>query len=597
MGRLGKFFRHSLGRRLLLYFTLLMMIPLAAAGWVIYHVSDTRMSGGALRLSSQIVNNVSLDLDQMIGDVDNLTALISADAVIQSCLRRQPADEAEQEDLKAALSAQLKKLGAYYDVVSGAYLVLDSGLIAKSRYYSVRETLGLSDELYALARNHAATQWVGCPEGSMLVDNMGDGVLSAVSSLSDPQTGQPCGVIVVEVKLAAVRRMMRVDLGENSNVFLLDRSGSVLDSLEADEQQAALVTELVRGEAIGAKLEVRDKKDFFVLCGRLPASGWTVAGLVYKDFLREDSRHILQTVLWIGFLAFLINIAVSRFLRSYELRPIKDMMRYVKKVETGDFSAALAVVREDEVGALAVSMKNMTEHIQNLLVTVQQEQERLRWAEYKALQAQINPHFLYNTLDSLNWLIWAGENERATEMVSALTGFFRIGLSRGEDLIPVENEVRHVESYLTIQKIRYSKIFDYTVYLDDGARGCLTPKLLLQPIVENALYHGIKPAGRKCRLFVNVLDEGDELMMEVRDDGVGMPPEKLKALENALARCGDVRTESYGMCNVNDRIHILAGGEYGIQVVSEPGLGTSVRLRLPKTLGGTEHVSGSAGRR
>lgn len=596
MGRLRCFFRHSLGRRLLLYFTLLMMIPLAAAGWVIYHVSDTRMSRGALRLSTQIMNNVSLDLDQMIADADDLSSMIAADSAVRECLMRQPSNEEEREQLQTALGMQLKRLGAYYDMTSGAYLVLDNGVTAKSRYYSVRETSGMSEELYQLARNHAATQWVNCPDGSMIVDNMGDGVLSAISSISHPQTGQPCGVIVVEIKLAAIKRMMRVDLGENSNVFLLGRDGGVLSALMEDSEQQSLVTELVQGEVIGSKLEVRDKKDFFVLCSRLPASGWTVAGLVYKDFLREDSRHILQTVLWIGLFAFLINIAVSRWLRAYELRPIKAMMQYVKKVETGDFSAGLDIVREDEVGALAVSMKNMTGHIQNLLVTVQQEQERLRWAEYKALQAQINPHFLYNTLDSLNWLIWAGENDRASEMVAALTSFFRIGLSRGNDLIPVENEVQHVQSYLTIQKIRYSKIFDYSVYLDDGVCGCMVPKLLLQPIVENALYHGIKPAARKCRLFVNVLSEGGDLVMEVRDDGVGMSESKLQALDKALAHCGDIRAESYGMCNVNDRIHILAGEEYGISVVSEPGFGTSVRLRLTKTLGGMSNVPSSAGR-
>ncbi|WNX83070.1 sensor histidine kinase [Agathobaculum sp. NTUH-O15-33] len=595
MERLLKFFSHSLGRRLLLYFTLLMMIPLAAAGFVIYHESDTRMSGSALRLSSQIMSNIALDLDQMVEDMTHLSSLITADTTVQALLRGPAADDEARERQQTALGMQLKRLSAYYGSVSGAYLVLDSGVVAKSRYYSVRETLDLPDELYRQARNHAATQWVNCPDGSMIVDNMGSGVLSALSSLSDPQTGQPCGIIVIEVKLATIKRMMSVDLGENSNVFLLRRDGSVLTALEPDEGQQAIVTELAQEEVIGSKLEVRDRQSFFVLRSRLPASGWTVAGLVHKDFLREDSRHILQTVLWIGLFAFLINIIVSRLLRAYELRPIEAMMRYVKRVETGDFGASLAVVREDEVGALAVSMKNMTAHISRLLQTVQQEQERLRWAEYKALQAQINPHFLYNTLDSINWLIWAGENDRASEMVTALTGFFRIGLSRGDDLIPVENEVKHVESYLKIQKIRYSKLFDYTIYLDDAVRGCMVPKLLLQPIVENALYHGIKPAGHKCRMFVNVLEEEGILMLEVRDDGVGMTADQLRALQNALARCGEVRAESYGMCNVNDRIHILAGDQYGIAVVSEAGFGTSVRLRLPKDLGGENHVSSTAG--
>ena len=282
MGRLRCFFRHSLGRRLLLYFTLLMMIPLAAAGWVIYHVSDTRMSRGALRLSTQIMNNVSLDLDQMIADADDLSSMIAADSAVRECLMRQPSNEEEREQLQTALGMQLKRLGAYYDMTSGAYLVLDNGVTAKSRYYSVRETSGMSEELYQLARNHAATQWVNCPDGSMIVDNMGDGVLSAISSISHPQTGQPCGVIVVEIKLAAIKRMMRVDLGENSNVFLLGRDGGVLSALMEDSEQQSLVTELVQGEVIGSKLEV--KRTFLCCVAACPRAGGRWRGWSTRTF-------------------------------------------------------------------------------------------------------------------------------------------------------------------------------------------------------------------------------------------------------------------------------------------------------------------------
>lgn len=565
MGRLRCFFRHSLGRRLLLYFTLLMMIPLAAAGWVIYHVSDTRMSRGALRLSTQIMNNVSLDLDQMIADADDLSSMIAADSAVRECLMRQPSNEEEREQLQTALGMQLKRLGAYYDMTSGAYLVLDNGVTAKSRYYSVRETSGMSEELYQLARDHAATQWVNCPDGSMIVDNMGDGVLSAISSISHPQTGQPCGVIVVEIKLAAIKRMMRVDLGENSNVFLLGRDGGVLSALMEDSEQQSLVTELVQGEVIGSKLEVRDKKDFFVLCSRLPASGWTVAGLVYKDFLREDSRHILQTVLWIGLFAFLINIAVSRWLRAYELRPIKAMMQYVKKVETGDFSAGLDIVREDEVGALAVSMKNMTGHIQNLLVTVQQEQERLRWAEYKALQAQINPHFLFNTLNSfiaLNQMSMRGELESA---IYSLTRMLRYSLGEGSTST-VAQELEFLENYCMLQKLRFQKRLEYRIQYDPDTGQTRIPKLLLQPLVENAIIHGIEPSGQNCHLNLSVFRlSSSRIMITIEDDGIGFDQE--------------MATRHMGLSNVSKRLTLIDSRNC-MEIESSPGEGTIITLEI-----------------
>lgn len=592
MKRMRNFFRHSIGNRLLLYFTLLMMLPLSVVGWLIYHVSDSRMSSSALRLSAQVMDSISEELNQMLSDVEQLGSQISADTVIQHGVQLALAGVQDREDVQLMLSKQLKRLNAYYKTVNGAYIILDGGIISKSRYYTVRQPIELPEELYRSARDHSSIRWSVNAKGSMIVDNMGSGVLSAVSSLSDPQSGRPCGVIVVEMKLDAIKRSMSVDLGEHSNVLLIDRDSHVIAAKNAEDDAVVQAVQLVRNEVIGDVAEVFGCGQYFIVCARIKNSGWTVAGLVYKDFLRRDSWYILSLLICIAAGAFLLNIAVSRALRAYEMKPIMEMRRYVKQVENGEFSARLNVMREDEIGGLAASMNNMAAQIGRLLDTVQQEQERLRLAEYKALQAQINPHFLYNTLDSIDWLIWAQQNDKASEMVTALTHFFRIGLSRGSEFIPVKDEVEHVKSYLTIQKIRYSKSFDYTVYMQESVADCRIPKLLLQPLAENALYHGIRPAGHKCQMLVNVLEQDGSILLEVRDNGIGMTKEQLQGLRNALNRCGDVRTDSYGMCNVNDRIHILAGRKYGIEIVSEQNIGTSARMTLPKNLGGMQNVSG-----
>jgi two-component system sensor histidine kinase YesM len=249
----------------------------------------------------------------------------------------------------------------------------------------------------------------------------------------------------------------------------------------------------------------------------------------------------------------------------------------------------MEIARMDEMGRLATSMNHMTRHIKALLETVQKEQERLRWAELKALQAQINPHFLYNTLDSIKWLVRTGEHDKADEMIAALTDFFRKVLSQGKDFISIEDEVNHVDSYLKIQKIRYHKTFDYSIYVEEGLEGCMIPKLLLQPIVENAIYHGIKPgAGVKNggKILIHIVSAKADLVLEVRDNGVGMTEARKAEVLGSFERCQNDRSESYGMGNVNDRIHILAGSAYGIKIISEEGLGTSVSISLPKMSGG-----------
>lgn len=574
--------KQSLGRRLLVYFTLLMMLPLATTGWILYSVSDARMSQSALKLSSEIMNNVSMDLGQQLGDVDNLISLIVSDGTLQEYIKEQD-EGGDQEELKLKLNQRMKRLGSYYDNVNGVYVLLDNGTLAKSRYYEEKPQANISKELYETARNRAGIKWVVSSEGSMVVDNRGDAVLCGLSSFTDSQTGQPCGVVIVELRLSLIRRMMQVDMGENSNVFFMGSGGDILVELEESEEQRLLAADLMKTEVMNNQLKVYDRESFFILSRRFSVDGCAIVGFVYKDFIRQDSKKILDTVLLVAAVAFVLNIIVSRFLKYYELRPIEAMMKYVQRIEQGDFSVEMQITRMDEMGQLATSMDHMTKHIQTLLERVQQEQERLRWAEFKALQAQINPHFLYNTLDSIKWLVRTWEHQKADEMIAALTDFFRRVLSQGKDFISIEDEVNHVESYLKIQKIRYHKIFDYAIYVEEGLESCIIPKLLLQPIVENALYHGIKPKGENGRLSVYIVSVEQDLVLEVRDNGVGIPKERQEELFQS--------SESYGMGNVKDRIHILAGNEYGIQVISDVGIGTSVSIRLPKTLGGElDHV-------
>jgi len=255
-------------------------------------------------------------------------------------------------------------------------------------------------------------------------------------------------------------------------------------------------------------------------------------------------------------------------------------------VEQGVFGQPLPPERGDEIGKLASSIQEMSEKIGQLVETLKTEQERMRTAEFKALQAQINPHFLYNSLDSINWLARRGDVQKTTEMVTALTTFFRIGLSKGRDLITVREEVEHVRSYLVIQKIRYENQFDYSFCVDPETEKYFVPKLILQPLVENALYHGIKLCDRKCLLMIQVLSREDEIEIEVLDNGAGMDEETLRSVREAMEHTGENRTNSYGVVNVNDRIRILAGPQYGLVFTSEKGVGTSAKIVLPKTLKG-----------
>lgn len=585
--RIVRFFAGSLRSRLVLYFTLLMMVPLSVAGYLIYTVSDAQISDGALKLVVQIVEKDNESVDELLSDVQAAARMVTTDETVQKILHLERNSKEERDACVQQLNERLKQISNMYEGLNGIYIWLDDGTIAKSRYYSVLEELPLSQTDYLNIRNHATARWFARSEGSLITDNLNDAVLSLAVTLSSRDSGQPCGIVIVEVKQSHLQKLMSADFGKKGTIILVDdQDNIILQSITADAEVVADAAERTRQVAVGQRIETVELPDRLLLFDRLRSTGWVMTGVVFKNVLRNDSQAILWVLLIVTLVAFSLNILISRYLANYELKPINRIQEYILHVEQGEFGLPLLPEREDEIGKLTSSIQEMSEKIGELVEKLKAEQERMRTAEFKALQAQINPHFLYNSLDSINWLARQGDVQKTTEMVTALTTFFRIGLSKGQDLITVKEELEHVHSYLVIQKIRYENQFEYTFYVDPETEGYFVPKLMLQPLVENALYHGIKLCDRKCMLMIQVLSRDDKIEIEVLDNGVGMDAETLAAVRDAMEHRGENRTNSYGVVNVNDRIRILAGHQYGLTFTSEKGVGTSAKIALPKTLKG-----------
>ena len=238
--------------------------------------------------------------------------------------------------------------------------------------------------------------------------------------------------------------------------------------------------------------------------------------------------------------------------------------------------AEYEVVRE--VQNLSVSFEHMVHRIQKLMATVRSEEINLRKTELKALQAQINPHFLYNTLDSISWMCEQGKNAEAVLMVNALARLFRISISRGHELIPIEKELQHAEAYLQIQKYRYKNQFTYHFTVDESCTQYLCNKITLQPIIENAIVHGLDLMVEDGRIVIRVFSREDDIFFTVEDNGVGMEPEQI---EEIFRRKPDGKS-GIGIKNVNDRLKIWFGEKYGVTITSVPDEGTRVTVRMPK---------------
>jgi two-component system, sensor histidine kinase YesM len=306
-------------------------------------------------------------------------------------------------------------------------------------------------------------------------------------------------------------------------------------------------------------------------------------GTQYEQMRAGFTRwEIFYFVLMFGAIGFSV-LAAWGISRSIYL-PIKRLHDVTATITKNDLRALVTHDNVDEITEMGLSFNIMIGRIKELLDAKVKEQENLKKAELRALQAQINPHFLYNTLDTIIWMTESQKTEEVIEIVRALSSFFRISLSKGRDWITIAEEVERTRSYLTIQKMRYRDILDYRIEVDEGVAGNTVLKLILQPLVENAIYHGIKNKRQGGTVVVRALPrDGNEILLQVEDNGIGFTPEKLARLRAELADdSGEIRLESgFGIGNVNRRIRLYYGKQYGVSIASEYNAGTCVSIVIP----------------
>jgi len=311
-----------------------------------------------------------------------------------------------------------------------------------------------------------------------------------------------------------------------------------------------------------------------------------------EGFVRWQILSIILIFSAVGF-----SVVAAWSLSKSIYTPIKKLHDVTTTITKNDLQALMTSDNVDEITELGMSFNIMIGKIKDLLDSKIKEQENLKKAELRALQAQINPHFLYNTLDTIIWMAESKKTDQVIQIVSALSDFFRISLSKGMDWITIGEEVERIRSYLTIQKMRYSDILDFNIEVNQDVMENTILKLILQPLVENALYHGIKNKRQGGTISLRAKRKSaDEILFEVEDNGIGFPPEKLAKLRAELDDdSGDIKLESgFGIGNVNKRIRLYYGKLYGVSIRSEYNTGTCVTLVIPAKVERALQVEDSA---
>ncbi len=412
-------------------------------------------------------------------------------------------------------------------------------------------------------------------------------VLSLSRSVELTRNGHTSnGILLVDMNFSSIERLFaKVNSGELSYVYLVDENGEIIyhprqslvfSNLYQENNAAAAVYEdgVHREEFLG---EMRT-----VVVKTVGYTGWKIVSVIPDASLAQEWNQM--NIIWVTVLAvgILLMIFINFYISAKIVQPLRKLEDSVKDLEP-QFPEKIYVGGSDEIRHLGLTLRSVVGQIQELMDDIVKRQEEKRKNELDALQSQINPHFLYNTLDSIVWMVESERYQEAISMVTALANLFRISLSKGKNIITIREEFNHAINYTSIQKVRFKNKFEVEFSLDEKIENYMTIKLILQPILENAIYYGMEIMDGDGEILVQGYEKNGDIYIDVIDNGIGMPPELVESL---LTRASNLRKRGsgIGLKNVDQRIKLYFGQEYGLTIVSEPDVGTRVTVHLPMKL-------------
>lgn len=399
---------------------------------------------------------------------------------------------------------------------------------------------------------------------------------------------RPLGQLLIQIPINALSDIFKEsDMKDGEYYAIVDSDGyyiyNTLDINLIGGKADGNILSVLTNSSNGYEILTDNKQDYLVSYSPYHGSGWSVVHVLPMRAISANAGKVRNYVMLIMMCSLLVLLPLLVILTRDLSRPIRQLKTVVERFGNGDLTIREKTNRMDEIGHLQMSFNQMAEDINRLLSKITEEHKQTRLLELNILEYQINPHFLYNSLDSINSMARVAGNKDIEEMVCALAKFLRMGLSKGKELYLVRDELEHVRQYLLINMIRYRDCFTFDIEADPGILEHMTIKIILQPIVENAIKYGINKKNTDGYIKISVKRDGNTLLFEVTDNGPGIPENKLHALRNLLNdHTIDSDTENgFGLYNINQRIWLRFGEGYGIALDSEMGKGTTVRIRVP----------------
>lgn len=533
--------------------------------------------------TSQLIGQVNNDIDSYISYMENISFIVANNSDVRDYLFTENLTWERSEQLQERIVTLFQTVSDTREDITNIALLPDrreplinDGRAELNPYTDIAELEWYQKALAAEGQAVISTSHV-----QNAIAGKYDWVVTLSRSITNKASPGVQGVFFVDLNYNSISDLCeRISLGDRGYIYILDENGGIVY-----HPQQQLIYSGMKDELISEVMDT-DTPSFLTDDGRLytvsrsEATGWIVVGVSYVSELMAGADEARVTYLLVAMVLLAVAMLLAFVLSDKITRPIKSLELSMKEVEKGNFSHVALEVRENnEIGRLSRNFNTMTREIQNLMEQSEKEQQAKRKYELKVLQSQINPHFLYNTLDSIIWMAEWGKNQEVVKMTSSLARLLRRSISNEQEVVTIEEEIDYTEAYLTIQKMRYQDKLEYEIEVDPDIRKEETVKLVLQPVVENAIYHGIKYKEGKGLIQIRGFREEGSIILRVQDDGRGMDQDTLEHIFEKHVR--DTKSNGVGLQNVHERIRLYYGTAYGLSFESEPGKGTTVRIRLP----------------
>lgn len=587
----------SLRAKLLAMFIVLTAVPLMLVGLVSYqksyHTVSAHSKASTMLIAEQLVRNI----DVLFQDTQKLLDLGNNPKVLHFLFSQSETTAEAKEIVK---TFEMYRNTYKYDSVMNIQMVnlYGKGISERRGVFQLGHNPLRNPHFVQLANNPEIVLRIP-PSASSEFDRL-DGftypdraIISIIAPIRQRVTHEVIGFIVIDLDDSVIEQFCdNVTIGKTGFFYVLDSQGVPIFMPSGGEQNQILSGADFAGQLeapSGSFVQPGGGEQKFVVHATSQTTGWSIIGIAPLREIMIDANEIRLLIIASVALSAIFAITLHSSLTQRLIRPIRLLKNKMRQAASGYLEAKVKPSGHDEIADLSNSFNIMLENIKLLLEKSIQEQEQVQKAELRMLQAQINPHFLYNTLDSIIWMAEAGKNESVIQLVKALSKFFRLTLNKGKDWISLKTELEHAQSYLTIQQMRYRDILSYEIDVPAELQVYPVLGMTLQPLIENALYHGIKnKRGMGLIRISGHVENERNIVLTVEDNGAGMKPERLAELQKKLMQprdAGNLEDQSeggFGLQNVHQRLRLYFGEPYGLQLESAEGEGARVFIRIPK---------------